>query len=62
MRIVADAAASKGESYTPQRRRVDAGHAQVNGLPLNVKAIFGDAWGTQDVDALGQSRGGVRCT
>ena len=46
MRIVADAAASKGKSYTPQRQRVDAGHAQVNGLPWNVKAIFGEAWGT----------------
>ena len=45
VRIVADSAASEGESCKAQRKGVDAGHTQVNGFRLNVKAVSSDTGG-----------------
>ena len=45
MRIVAHTAASQRESRLAQFERVDAGHPQIDGFSLNVKAVLGDSCG-----------------
>lgn len=45
MGIVADASAGEGKGRAPESEGIDAGHAEVNGFRLDVKAVFGDAGG-----------------
>ena len=45
MRIIAHTAASQSESSSAQFKRVDAGHPQIDGFRLNVKAVLCDSGG-----------------
>jgi hypothetical protein len=47
MRIVAYTAASQSESSFAQFERVDAGHPQIDGFRLNVKAVLCDSGGVR---------------